>query len=443
MNNLMKNYCYIKTYGCSANQNNSEIIAGLLRQSGYQLTNNIDIAEIYIINTCIVKKSTISKIKRYLQDISEKYPKKIKIITGCMTETDLEELKKINKDFLFLGLFNIKKILVLLKDLDENKLSEKRQEDYILKNNEEKILLPKISTNKLISITQISEGCLGNCSYCKTKLAKGKLFSYPEDKIIKSIENDLKQGAKEIWLTSQDSASYGMDMDDKKPRLPGLLNKILSLKHNFKLRLGMMNPNHVYPILDELIRVYENKKMYKFLHIPIQSASNVILRHMNRDYNVEKVEEIIKRFKENFPDITISTDIITCYPIETIKDHKKNLEFIEKYKPDVFNLSKFSSHKNTIAGNLQVLKKETVSKRSSELMDLHRKTAKANKQKYLGKILNVFVDKKTKINNVYEARDMNYNIVLIGSKDKSILGKNINVKIKGIGVHHMIGEIVY
>lgn len=431
-------FIYIETYGCSANINNSEIMKGLLKQSGYEITNNLKIADILIINSCVVKGKTESKIKRRIQDLSKEFPNKLMIISGCMPETDFLSLKKINPKLLFLGIHHVKDISQLISDYFNNEFNSIKQKQYLSRQNEEKILLPKIPENKLISIIQISEVCNGQCSYCLTRLAKGNLFSYHQNKIIKTIENDLNSGAKEIWLTSQDCAAYGLDRG--KQELPELLNKILNLKHNFKLRLGMMNPNNVYPILDQLIQIYKNKKMYKFLHIPIQSASNKILKDMNRHYVLEQVESIIKKFKEEFPEITLSTDIITAYPNETNEDHEKNLEFVRNFKPEVFNLSKFSSHKQTKAGKLKPLDIEIINKRSSELMELHRKTAEKNKQKLKNKNINVFINKKIG-ENLYESRDENYNIILINSNDRSILGKNIKVRIIQTGVHHLIGKL--
>jgi MiaB-like tRNA modifying enzyme len=434
------NYIFIETYGCSANQNNSEIIKGILKTSGYEITNNDKIADIIIINTCIVKGKTESKIKRRIQDVSKIYPNKLLIISGCMPETDKQSISNINPNALLLGIHHTKDIAKLIKDYSENELDKKKQEYYLSKQKEEKLCSPKISNNKLISIIQISEGCLGQCSFCKTRIAKGALFSYPQDKIINQIESDLNQGAKEVWITSQDNASYGLDRG--KNELPELLNKILSLKHNFKLRLGMMNPNNLVQIQDEILKLYHSPKMYKFLHIPIQSTSNNVLKDMNRPYKIEIAEQIINKFKQEFPDITIATDIIVGYPKETEQDNKKNIEFINKFKPDVLNLSKFSSHKQTKAGELKTLDIKIINKRSSELMELHRKTAEQNKQKFLNKEIKVFVNSKTKIQNIYEARDKNYNIVLIKSEDKSVIGKNLNVKIIQVGVHHMISEII-
>ena len=128
-----------------------------------------------------------------------------------------------------------------------------------------KLNLPKKPQNPIISIHQISEGCVGNCSYCKTRLAKGKLYSYPEQEILKSIESDIQNGARELWLTSEDSAAYGLDRELKKEELPELLKSLLNLKHKFKIRLGMMNPNNILPILDKMIQIYKDKKMFKNL----------------------------------------------------------------------------------------------------------------------------------------------------------------------------------
>ncbi len=429
---------YIETYGCTANQNNSEIIAGTLKQAGYQITNNLDLAEIIILNTCIVKQKTITKIKRRIQDIAQ--TGKLMIISGCMPETHIKELEKLKKTgkLFFLGTHHFKDINKLLNTINSNQLTKKKQLEFLEPQNEEKLLLPKISRNKLISIIQISEGCLGNCTYCLTKFAKGKLFSYPEEKILKQIESDLNQGAKEIWITSQDNASYGLDKNTGS-QLPALLNKILDLKHNFKIRLGMMNPNTFLPILDKMIEIYKDKKMYNFLHLPIQSASNNVLKSMNREYNLEQAEKILSRFKKEFPNITLATDIIIGYPTETEQEYKKNIEFITKFSPSVLNLAKFSRHKTTKASTLNPLPIKTIKQRTIQLMNLHRETAKQNKEHFLDKEVEVFVNNKKQ--GIYESRDENYNIILINTKEK-ILGKRLKVKIIEIGVHHMIGTLL-
>ena len=314
---LNNKIAYLETYGCSANQNNSEILAGILTQNGFIITKNQEIADIIILNTCVVKSKTESKIKRKIQDLKQfsNTKDKLLIIAGCMPETDFKKIKKLNKNAIYLGTHNFKDIINIIKDQSEKKLDDKKQKEYLKNSCEIKLNLPKIPSNKLISIHQISEGCLGECSYCKTRLAKHKLFSYPREEIIKSIESDLKAGAKEIWLTSQDNAAYGLDRGSSE--LPELLKEILNIKHKFKLRLGMMDLNNLIPIQKELIEIYKNPKIYKFLHIPIQSASNSVLKNMNRFYTIEQAEKIIKEFRKTFLNIVIATDIIVGYPTET------------------------------------------------------------------------------------------------------------------------------
>jgi MiaB-like tRNA modifying enzyme len=449
-NNTQK-LCYIETYGCTANQNNSEIVAGMLTQHGFIITNNPEISDIIILNTCVVKDKTISKIKRRIQDLKQfsSNKNKLLIIAGCMPETEkLKKLRNLNPNLIFLGTHHFKDIINLLRDYNEKKLDEKKQQEYIgieKENKKEiKLCLPKIPANKLISITQISEGCLGNCSFCLARLAKHSLFSYPKEQILKSIESDLQNNAKEIWLTCQDCASYGLDWNnkEKKHRLPELLKEILSLKHKFKLRLGMMDINNVLPVFDDLLGIYKNPKIYKFLHIPIQSASNKILKHMNRFYTIEQAERIIEKFRTSFPNGVIATDIIVGYPAETEEEHKQNMQFIEKFQPDILNLSKFSSHKQTPAGKLKKIKNSIIKKRTTELMKLHRETSKQNKEKYLNKKIKVFINRKIQNSqSLHEARDENYNIILLKC-EKEMLGKEAEVKITEIGVHHMFGEPV-
>lgn len=436
----MKNFIYIETYGCTANQNNSEILAGILTNSGYQITNNPQIADIIIINTCIVKGKTENKIKRRIQDLSNLYPDKLTIIAGCMPETDAKQIKQLNPKAILLGTHHFKQIVNLINSFNKNLLTSKIQDSYLEKRDEEKVFLPKIPRNKLISICQISEGCLGNCTYCKTRLAKHQLYSYDFEKIINSIQSDLKNGAKEVWLTSQDCAAYGIDKFGKS-KLPELLDKILNLKHKFKLRLGMMNPNHLLPIQDKILKLYHSKKIYKFLHLPIQSASDKVLKEMSRYYNIDDVKLIINKFKSEIPDLTFSTDVIVGYPIETKQDHQKNLEFIKNFQPDVLNLSKFSKHKGTGAEKLKELNISIIKKRTSQLMKTFRQLTQKNKKKYLGKKIPVFLNEKSKIPGFLEGRDDNYNIILVEG-DKSLLSKSVTVKISQIGVYHMLGEVV-
>jgi len=246
-----------------------------------------------------------------------------------------------------------------------------QEQNFLTENYEEKLLTNKISSKKDIGITQISEGCNSNCSFCIVKLAKGKLFSYPPAKIIGNITRDVKSGAKEIWLTSQDNASYGLDSG--KRLLPELLNEILKLKGNFKVRLGMMNPENVLPITNELLEIYKNKKMKKFLHIPLQSGSNKILKLMNRNYKVDDFLFIIGKFRKEIPDLVLWTDIIVGFPGETEEDFEKTLNIVKKLNFNFINLSRYWALKGTEGAALKQIPHNITKQRIKKLMNLTKK----------------------------------------------------------------------
>jgi len=359
---------YIENYGCTANQNNGEIIRGILERQGFTFIPKPELADIVIINTCIVKGPTRQKMIFRIKELA-KFPRLI--VTGCMPDVERQRIKRIAKQanpdikIALVGTKHIHEITKAIKAIMENK-----EVEIISRENEIKLGLPKTLKRKNIGITQISEGCLGNCSYCIVKLAKGSLFSYPQEKILKNIENDLLS-CNEIWLTSQDNAAYGSETG--KSKLPELMKKILSIKKKFKIRLGMMNPSSLLPILDEMIEIYKNEKMIKFLHIPVQSGSDRILKKMNRNYKIKDFLLIVDKFREQIPRIIISTDIIVGFPGETEEDFNKTLSLIRKIKPDILNISRFWPMPGTLAEKMEQIPVEECKKRVVKLTNLYKK----------------------------------------------------------------------
>jgi len=414
---------------------NSEIIAGLLEKQGNIIVKDIKLAEVAVLNTCIVKGPTFNRMIERLKLLSKK---KYIIVSGCMsnvyTKKIIETVKESNKKCL-LGLVSVNSIKDTINVL--NNLKQGKETLIISDKKSENICLDKISTEKIISIVQISEGCLGKCSYCATKLAKGNLFSFEKEKIIKQIENDLSQGAKEIWLTSQDCGAYGKEKG--KYELVSLLKEISKIKGKFKVRLGMSNPQHVKYFIDDLIEIFKNEKFFKFLHLPIQSGSDKILKEMNRPYKVLEVEKIIEKFRSVFPDSVISTDIIAGYPYETEKDFNETFDLIKKIQPEVLNISKYWPMQKTKGALLKQIDDEVKKERATKLMNLHLKIIQEKNKLFFDKELKILVDRDG-FSNTMQARDENYRIVIInGGKD--LLGKFLKVKIKKAMPHYLFGEI--
>jgi threonylcarbamoyladenosine tRNA methylthiotransferase CDKAL1 len=421
-----------KSYGCTANHNSTEIMKGLVRQAGFNLTANIDYADLVVINSCIVKEPTEEKIRRQIQDLL-KQDKKI-IIAGCMPRLNKDKLQ--SRNLFLLDTSQIKNLVNLIHDIYSNSYKEDK---YIELRNEIKLNLPKIPKEKFIGITQISEGCFGKCTYCVTRLAKGKLFSYPKEEIIKSVKSDLDSYAREIWITSQDCANY--ENDKGKNSLPELLNEILSIKKNFYLRVGMCNPDNILKILPELLEVYKNKKMFKFLHVPLQSGSNKILKSMKRNYSKEDFIKIINEFRRIFPDIHISTDVIVGFPGETDEDFQQTFDLINKIKPETINVSKFWPRPKTLAEKMQPqINSEIKKQRAIKILKLHKEICNENQKKFINTEHEVIVDQKG-FENTYLARNENYKLFAVHSTEK-ILGKKLKIKIKKTTPHYLIGEII-
>jgi len=427
---------------------------GLLLSHGFTVVETESLADIIILNTCVVKEPTIKKIEDRIKSLIEKNKKLV--ITGCMPEVLEKKLNKLCPRATLVGINHIKEIPSAIK-----KLIEGEQVKILEKNNEIKLCTPKTRQKSVVGITQIAQGCLGSCAYCYTRFAKGSLFSYPEDKILKNIGQDLSAGCKEIWLTSQDNSAYGLDFLDKdvsvnnktsfgaaaqddkakNVNLPILINSITSLPHRFFLRIGMMNPEHISHFLDEQIESYKDEKVFKFLHLSLQSGSDKILNTMNRKYSVKDFLEIVNRFTGEFPDITISTDIIVGFPGETDEDFQKTLEVIKKVKPDVLNISRFWPMEKTEAKKMSnQISPEIKRKRATEIMNLHAKIALENKKPLIGKEYKVLVDENG-FQDTWIARNASYKMIILRSKE-NLLGKFLKVRIKEAKPHYLIGEVI-
>jgi threonylcarbamoyladenosine tRNA methylthiotransferase CDKAL1 len=331
---------HIYTQGCTANQADSEVLAGLLSQAGHELTKLSD-SELIIFNTCSLKSPTEHSLFRKIQDISKS--KKV-IVAGCFPLSFPED-KRLGA-YSLIGSFDLKKIVEVVEKTLAGEIVV-----LLNKKAEEKLCLPKIRDNCNIAKIVISKGCLGTCAYCAGKKARGKLVSYSEKMILKEVEQALDDYCPDIYLTSQDCGCWGFDCGTN---IVELLKKVLEVEGafaNFKVRMGMANPNHIYKLLPKLVEVYKHPKMVKFLHIPVQSGSDKILKAMNRQYTVAQFKEIVTKFRQEIPNISISTDIIVGFPGETNSDFQKTVDLLSWLNPEVLNSTKYWPRKGTSAGD--------------------------------------------------------------------------------------------
>ena len=422
---------FIETFGCSANYNNSEIMAGLLVKKGHKIVIEPKKANLIIINTCTVKLPTENRVKKKIREFL-KLKKKL-VVAGCMPEVQKDMIREIAPNASLVGIHHVKNIAELVEKILANKIVEK-----IGKKNEVKLNCPELRKNQIIQIVQISEGCNGICTYCIVKLAKGKLFSYPEKEIVKQVESGIKHGCREIWLTCQDTAAYGQNINTN---LAELLKKIISIKGNFKLRIGMMDPNNLVLILDDLIKILKSDKIFKFLHIPIQSGNDNILKMMKRPYTINEFKKIIKKLRKEIPEITISTDIICGFPSETEEQFNDSIKLIKEIKPDVLNISRFWPRPRTEAANMEGQIHGNITKQRSQLLTKEfNKICFERNKKWLSWEGEILVDEIGQKGS-FIGRNYCYKPIVIKSK-KNLLGKKVNVKINKTTNHTLRGGII-
>ena len=305
---------WIEGYGCSANFADLEMMAGQLRLQGFRLAENPENSSINLIVTCSVKNSTEHKMINRIKYLTN--TNKPLIIAGCLPAADRNLVNSVNSQASIIGPNSIDKVVEVAQAAMGGQIVSRLENSNI-----EKINIPRVRISPIISIVEISTGCLSECTFCQTKLAKGHLRSYRIGEIVKQIREDLEHGSKEIWLTSTDNGCYGLDIGTN---LVNLLRSCEKIEQEFKIRLGMMNPMYINRMINDLSMQYsESNKLFKFIHIPIQSGSERVLIKMKRGHTVNTIKDLVTRLKDKIPELTIATDIITGFPTETEEDFEQ------------------------------------------------------------------------------------------------------------------------
>lgn len=420
---------YIETFGCTFNQADSQIMAGLIQDRGNKLVDKPEDADVLIINTCYVKHPTEQKVINRIYRIQKDFPHKKLLVAGCMVEIDQDKLKKLAPDAGWIGPHQIKSA----PDVVESILYGKKLR-LTGPGNIEKVCLPKLRNNPFIHVIQICEGCDGSCSYCCTRFARGSLQSYPTDLIRQEAENAVSEGCLEIQLTAQDTAAYGKDTGNS---LSDLINQVTGIKGDFRTRVGMMHPKSIMGEADRLIDAFNNDKVYKFLHIPLQSGNNRVLRDMNRGHNIGDFHQIVSNFREKFPEISIATDVIVGYPTEDKQAFKDTLNVIEDLEPDFLHISKYHHRPGAPSSMLDEIDHQDMKKRSKMLNKLKSSIALRKNHKMVGTNLKVLITGKGSKGG-YIGRTNSYKTVVI---EDGSLGCFVDVEIIAAKSTYLKGRI--
>jgi len=412
---------YVKAYGCSANTADAEMAKGMLANSGYTIMGSQRQSDINVVFSCIVKTPTEQKITKHLTQMAA--TGKPLLVAGCMPKAMEGHVKTVAPQASMVGPNDLDRLVEAV-----NRTLRGERVVYIDGAPSDRTCLPRVRANRLVHIAPICTGCLGNCSYCIVKYARGRLHSYSAESIVNDVKTAVEDGCREVWVTAEDTAAY----QDGDVRLPQMLNKITEVPGDFKVRVGMMTPNQAAPLLDDLVAAYASDKVYKFLHVPVQSGNDEVLRAMRRRYTVEEFKAVVSVFRKAYPEIGVSTDIICGFPGETWEQFQDSLELIRWLRPDVLNISRFWERPGTEAAGLpgRLHGRET-KERSRVLTALWRELAVDVGRRWLGWEGTVLLTERGKGSSKV---GRNYAYKTVALETGVGLGETVRVRVTGVGV---------
>jgi len=404
-------YCII-TYGCQMNISDSERIASFLEKNGHHSEPDPIRADLVIINTCSVRQSAIDRVWGQLNKLSGLKNRTMKIaLTGCLLPEDKKKLKE--KFDLFFEIKDLPELPSMINNLfKRDNSSNKRYWDNYLQ-------IPAKNQSPFSALIPIMTGCNNFCSYCVVPYTRGCEISRPVEDIISEIKGLIKKGYKEIWLLGQNVNSYSY--------IPfaELLKKINDIPGEFWIRFTSSHPKD---FTDELIKAIKNcDKVTEYLNLPVQAGDDIVLKKMNRPYDIKKYMEIIKKIESEIPGICLSTDVIVGFPGETKKQFQNTVALFKDIKYDMAYISQYSPRPGTLA---KKLKDDVDLKEKKErwmiLTETLKKTALKKNRKYLGKTVDILVEKESK--GYLLGKSKTYKTVKFKGS-KTIVGRFVKVKI--------------
>jgi threonylcarbamoyladenosine tRNA methylthiotransferase CDKAL1 len=425
---------FVESHGCSTNSADGAVLAGCLARAGYELVDSGSSADVIVLNTCAVKGPTENR----MIDIAKRVPHEKKlIVAGCLPLINLERLQKEVRFNGVVGPAAGQRIVEVVKQVSKgNKvIAVDKTLDSL-----PSLSLPRVSSSPAKSVIPISYGCLGSCAYCCVVLARRILRSYHIHDIVQRVKEDLARGFIEFWATSQDAACYGRD---RGTNLSVLLHALCSIDGNFRVRVGMMTPNNISDMLQELVQSFEDDRIFKFIHLPVQSGDDEVLKRMRRFYRVDDFRKVAKAFRARFPDISLATDVICGFPGESEEAFQHTLHLVEEVRPDIVNVSKFFPRPKTPAAQMQkdFLSSSEVKHRSGIASALAKKIALENNRRWIGWAGDILVDEVGKVPGSWVGRNFAYKPVAVKSPAK-LIGKLVPVEVVKAFPTYLKGKVV-
>ena len=432
--------------GCDKNLVDTEVMLGLLASKGHQMVNDEMEADVIVINTCCfihdAKEESIQNILE-MAELKKEGRLKALIVTGCLAQRYKEEIiEEIPEVDAVLGTTSYDKILEAIDEaLEGRHCVEMTDIDA----------LPLVQSNRLVTTgghfayLKIAEGCDKHCTYCIIPKIRGNFRSVPMERLLKEAEGLAEQGVKELILVAQETTLYGKDIYGEKS-LHKLLKELCKVSGIQWIRILYCYPEE---ITDELIQVMkEEKKICHYLDLPIQHASDEILKRMGRRTSKAQLKEIIGKLREEIPDITLRTTLITGFPGETKEQHEELMEFVDEMEFDRLGVFTYSPEEDTPAALMDnQIEEEVKEDRQAELMELQQDIAFDLAGDMIGKEVLVLIEGKVADENAYVGRTYKDapnvdGLIFVNTEEELMSGDFAKVRVTGALEYDLIGEIV-
>jgi len=420
---------FVESFGCPTSRAEGEAMVGCLLEAGYEIVQEAEDADVLIYNTCAVKSPTENRMLSVLRRVPSS---KRLIVAGCLP---LINFRRLEAEVDFRGVVGPGLGCGIVEVVERVCRGERIV--MLARDSLPSLDLPRVPVNGVVGVVPICFGCLGACAYCCVRFARGRLRSHGVGEVVARVKRDLEEGAREIWLTSQDTACYGKDTGSN---LPELLRAMSEVEGEFLVRVGMMNPTFVLGMLDELVDAFGDERVFQFLHVPVQSGDDEVLERMKRGYSVEDFRRIVRCFRDAFPRVTVATDVICGFPGESEEAFGRTMELVREVGPDVVNVSRFFPRPRTPAKMMEQLPHGVVKARSRRMSGLARRVASERNEAWVGWVGSVLVDEVGCKAGSWVGRNSAYKPVVLRT-DESLLGRFVDVRVVKARATYLVGEV--
>lgn len=432
---MKKNTVAFYTLGCKVNQYETNAMKQKFIEKDYEIVDFEEVADIYVVNTCTVTNMSDRKSRQIIRRAKETNKNSLLVVTGCYAQVAKDELEKIEDIDIVIGNQEKKDIVTFVEEKQKEKI-EKVSDILYEKSFAE--FGSSTYTDKTRAVIKVQDGCDRFCSYCIIPYARGRIRSRKPEEVIAEIEQLARKGIKEVVITGIHLASYGKEY---KPHISllELLKEINEIEGIQRIRLGSLEPTLMTKdFIEGLVKL---EKICDHFHLSLQSGCDETLERMNRRYTAEEFEQGIKIIRDNFPNVSLTTDVIVGFPGETEEEFSKTYKFLDRIKFYKMHVFKYSARKGTKAAVMpnQIIG-EVKDERSNKLIELSNKNQKEQNQKYIGKEIDVLFEEQD--GEYIKGHTTNYIMVYVKSDDKALEDTIRKVKITNALDEHLIGKCI-